>query len=97
EEDGAAAGQLEGALAGRRRAREGALLVAEELALDEVRRHGAAVDDHEGPLLAARGIVDRVGDEVLAGAGLALDEDRGLRGRDALEEPEDLAHAQRAP
>jgi hypothetical protein len=45
--------------------------------------------------------VERVRDELLAGAGLALDEDRPLRGREPLHErkgaPHGLAHPDRAP
>src|SRR5205085_2671843 len=36
--------------------------------------------------------VDRLGDELLSGAGLARDHDRKARVRDALEEVEDLSH-----
>src|SRR5207247_2566059 len=47
EEDGTAVGLLERAAAIARRAGESAAHMAEELALDEVARNGAAVDDHE--------------------------------------------------
>ena len=66
-------GQLEAAGLGPRGAGEGALLVAEELALQQVLREGAAVDGDEG--LAARGplVVEGAGHQLLAGAGLAGD------------------------
>src|SRR5689334_23725435 len=48
EEERAAAGALEVALVLLRRAGEAAALVAEELALDQVRRDGAAVEREEG-------------------------------------------------
>ncbi len=48
----AAARELEGALARRDGAGEGAALVPEELALDQAVAHGAAVHDHERAVLA---------------------------------------------
>lgn len=49
EEEGAAAGLLEGAGPARYGAREGAFDMAEEFGLDEVARDGGAVEDDEGP------------------------------------------------
>ena len=60
------------------------LLVTEQLALDQVRRHRAAVDDDERAPRARARAVDRVGDDVLAGAGLADQGDRHVAGREAL-------------
>jgi len=54
EEHRAPAGHLERALPGRRRAGEGALLVAEQLALDQRASDRAAVDYDERPLAARR-------------------------------------------
>ena len=42
------------------------------------RRHGAAVDDDERLAARAAGEVQRLGDALLAGAGLALHEHRGV-------------------
>ncbi len=53
EEDGPAVRELEHALARRGRARERSLLVSEELALDQVLRDRAAVEDHEGAIAPA--------------------------------------------
>ena len=80
----------------RRRAGERALLVSEELALDQVLGDGAAIEDHEGPLAARRLVVERPGDELLSRARLAGDHDGDVHRRDLLEEPENLSHPRRA-
>ena len=92
EEERAAVGGLEAADARARGAGEGALLVAEELALEQVLGDRGAVDDDEG--LVARGaeIVDRARDELLAGAALAGDQHGRARRRDALDGAEHAAH-----
>ena len=66
---------------------EGPLLVAEELALQQVLRKGRHVDGHEGAVLPAGGPMDRVGEQLLAGAGLAHQQDGALAGGHP---PEDL-------
>ena len=68
EEERAALGLLEGAAASRVRARERALLVAEELALDELARDARHVDRDERLVLARRERVERLRDELLAAA-----------------------------
>src|SRR3569833_528288 len=65
-------------------ARERALLVAEQLALDEVLGERTAVDRYE-PAGALRQRVDRARDHFLAGPALALDQHRNLRRRDLLD------------
>ncbi len=92
EEHGAAVGGLEGADALAIRAREGAAHVPEELALDEVRRDRAAVDDDERLVGPRPALEDLRRDELLAGAALALDEHVDVARRDLLEEGEELAH-----
>ena len=69
---------------------EGALLPAEQLALHEPGRQRGAVDldHHVAPARAEP--VDGLGDEFLAGAGLAANEHRGIRGRDLLHLAQDL-------
>ena len=62
---------------------ERAARVAEELALEERVGNGRAVDRDEGAVLAAAAHVDRAGDELLAGAALAVDEHRGVALADA--------------
>ena len=71
---------------------EGAALVAEELVLEQVRRQRGAVDDDERPVAARARLVDRLGGEILAGAGLALQEHGGVAGGGALEQREGGAH-----
>ena len=71
EEQRAALGALERARVLGVRAGEGAALVAEELALDQVGGHRAAVEDDERAARARAHVVDRVREDVLAGAGLA--------------------------
>src|SRR3989442_13788925 len=74
EEDGAAVGGLELADLELVGTREGASLVTEQLALQELSRHGGAVDLDEWPSPARGEVVDRPGDQLLAGAGLTRDE-----------------------
>ena len=71
---------------------ESSLLVAEELALDQGRRQGGAIDLDQRTLAAAAQPVERPGDELLTGAGLAQDQHRGVGGRDLLDLVEHLAH-----
>ena len=71
-----------------RGAGEGALLVAEQLALEEVRGDRAAVDDQEGLVRRARSGGWTLGRLALAGAGLALQQHRDVAGRGALQQRE---------
>ncbi len=83
-------GEEAGARGGR--AREGALDVAEQLALEQVLGKGGAVDGDEWTGGAAARGVDRAGQGGLARAGLAHQQHRGRRVRDARGDVEDLAH-----
>ncbi len=76
--------QLESPLAGRDGARERAAGVAEELALDQRRRQGGAVDDHErvGPAGSVR--VDGARKQLLARPGFAQKQHRAGRRGDLL-------------
>jgi hypothetical protein len=78
EEERAAVGDLEEPLLLLVRAGEAALLVAEELALEQVLRHRGAVLADEELVAPARAVVHGGGDELLADAGLPLDEHRHL-------------------
>ena len=95
EEERAAVGELEAPVRRCSRAGEGALLVAEELALDERRRERRAVDRDERPAAARARLVDRARDELLAGAGLAEEQHGRRRRRDLAELAEDRRAARR--
>ena len=60
--------------------RKGPLLVPEELAFEQARGHGSAVERHEGVLAPGAMVVDGARNEFLAGAGLAVDQ-HGRLGR----------------
>jgi hypothetical protein len=92
EEERAAVGELEEALLVFGRAREAALLVSEELALEEVLGHGRAVLRDEELVLAVGPVVHRARDELLARAGLALDEHRHARVDDLAQLLEEAPH-----
>ncbi|AUX48415.1 uncharacterized protein SOCE26_099490 [Sorangium cellulosum] len=83
EEEGAAVRGGEQARLVARGAGEGAAHVAEQLALQELGRQGAAVDGDEGPAAPLGEVVERARRQLLAGAGLAEQEDGGVGGRDA--------------
>jgi hypothetical protein len=82
EEQGAGVRLLEEPPPRPRRPGERALLVTEELALDQRRGHAARVHRHEGPAPPALG-VQRPGDPLLADAALAVDEHRPVEGGEA--------------
>ena len=82
QEQRAAVGELEAADARGQRARESALLVAEQLALEQLARNRAAVDGHERPPRARRKIVNAPCDELLAATGLAANQYRAVVTRD---------------
>ena len=91
EEQRAALGKLEAPDPRGERAGEGALLVAEQLAFEQVRRNGAAVDGHERGVCPRRQLVQVPGRQLLAGAGLAEDEHVGVEGRYLLDLPQHRA------
>ena len=95
EEERAARGPLEVAAVLALRAGEAALLVAEQLALDEGGRDGAAVERQVGPLAALGELVDGLGGQLLAGAALADEKRRDLRGRHLVDEVVDPLHGGR--
>src|SRR4029079_3217544 len=95
EEDRPAVGgdELPGLLA--HGAGERSLLVPEELRLDELLGDGRAVDLDERPVRARRAAVDLARHELLAGAGLALDQDGRLRRRGEVDLAAQLLHRRR--
>src|SRR5213596_479062 len=76
----------------RLRACKGALLVAEELRLDEALGQRRAAHFHERLPGAQRTVVDRVRDQLLPGAGFAANQRRGVRAGDLRHLLEDLPH-----
>src|SRR5213075_3207980 len=89
---GSAVRLLELPHAAREGAGEGALLVAEELALDERLGNRRAVEVDEGAVRARPVAVEPARDELLAGSGLAQEAYRNLRLHDALHLVEEGAH-----
>ena len=92
EEERAAVGELEAADAIGFGVGEGAADVSEELALEDAFGESAGVDGYERPVGARRRRVEPAGDDFLAGAVLAGDEDVGVGGRDLFEEAADGLH-----
>src|SRR5207244_13397447 len=92
EEDGAAAHLLELADAAAISAGEGALLVAEQLAFEQVLGNGRAVQRQERRLGTWAMLIDGAGDQFLAGAALARDENRDVLGGDAANGLVHFAH-----
>src|SRR5262245_3816621 len=72
QKDRAAVGQLEAPRLGRLGAGESALLVAEQLALDQRGRERRAVDYNEGASVAQAALVNGVGEQLLASPRLSL-------------------------
>src|SRR5512138_1354226 len=89
EEDRAAVRVLELAELALLRARERALLEAEQLALEQLRRQRRAIHLDEGLIAPARELEDRARDELLAGPALAAHEHGDVGVGDLLD---DLAH-----
>ncbi len=92
EEQRAAVGELEPPGLARRGAGERALLVAEQLRLHQRLRDRGAVDLDERPVLTARVLMQRLGDELLAGATLARDQHRRRRVGDLVDHLVDREH-----
>jgi hypothetical protein len=87
-----AVGCLELPSSPRMRARERALLVAEQLRFDQIRRDRSAVDAEERKIAARRVEVDGPRDQLLAHAALTEDEHRCPKRRDAEDPVEHRAH-----
>ena len=97
EEQGSAVGEREPTLALARRAGEGALLVAEELALDQIRGNRGAIDGDERPILARRPGVNGAGHELLPGSGLTQNQDGGVGRRHLIHFVQNRANGRTAP
>ena len=96
EEDAALVGEVVEPLLRVDRAGEGALHVAEERGLEQVRRQVARVDGDERAIGARRVGVDGARHELLAGAALAGDENRRAARRRLHDQVEHLLHARAA-
>ena len=91
-EEGALIRQLEPALALLVRPGEGALLVSEELALDDVGGELGAMKLHEALVPPRRELVDRLRDQLFSRARLPVDQHGGLGGRDLDDLRSELLH-----
>ena len=93
EEERAAVGHFEQALLHGLGVGEGAALVAEEFGFHQGLGNGRAVDGDKRLVLPAALVMDGFGDEVFAGAALALYQDGGgFAGRDLADEAQQLGH-----
>ncbi len=96
EEYGAARGALDRTDARGVRTGKGSLLMPEQLTLDQRRRNSTAVDHEKRTEPARARVMDRLGEQRLAGSGLALDQDGGLGTRDARQRLEQATHRDRS-
>ncbi|SVJ77443.1 Uncharacterized protein conserved in bacteria [Klebsiella pneumoniae] len=94
EEQGAAVGRLDPPDLALVRAGEGALLVAEQLGLDQVLGNRPAVDRDERPVRAPRLPVQGTRDQFLAGAALAPDQYRRVGRCQLRQQPAQVAYGQ---
>ena len=67
-------------------------LIAEQLAFQEAVRQRRTVHRHERPMCARTASMDIPSQDLLAGAALALDQNRGLTDRDAFDGVQDPQH-----
>ncbi len=88
---------LEAALRPVERPGEGPALVPEQLALDQLARDRRHVDGDERSSAATPIVMQRAGHQLLAGAGLAVDHDGQVRGREPGNAAIDLLHRHRPP
>ena len=92
EKQGAAVGHFKQADAMLVGAGEGASAMAEQFALDEVLRQGAAIDGDERHVGPRALVVDGAGDQLLAGAGFAEDQHGRIGGSDLGDELPNALH-----
>ena len=95
QEQGPAGGELQLADLAPDGSGEGPLLVAEQLALQDLVRDRAAIQGQEALLPAGAGVVQGLGDEFLPGAALAQDEHGGAARRDLPHLLEQVLHRRR--
>ena len=92
EEDGAGVGGLEAPGAVLDGAGERAVHVAEQLAFQQILAQRPAIDAHKRSARPIAQLVDGRGDQLLAGAGLAQQQDRGVAARDTSRRAIHLLH-----
>src|SRR5207237_1371549 len=92
DEERSSVGVLKEALVGGDSTGEGSALVPEEGRFEQVLRHRGAVEDDEGAAGARASFVQRFGQELLAGAGFAFDDERDVGGRELLAERIETPH-----
>src|ERR1700722_18345460 len=73
------------------------LFVAEELAFNQRLRQRCAIHGDEGARCTRAQLMDRTGNQFLAGPALAGDQDGGGAGRNLLDERKNLPHLLRGP
>ena len=95
EEERATVRLLKEPVVGAGRVGEGPANVTEELAFEEVLRDRSAVHRDEGPSLSNADVVQRAGDELLAGPALSVQENGRLEVGDLADHREDLLHGGR--
>src|SRR5262249_1315916 len=95
EKDRSSVRNFEQALFGGDRAGKRSLDVSEQGRLQQVRRHRPGVHRNERMVLAWRVGVNRLGNELLAGAAFALDQHGGAAGGHLTDQVEDLEHGVR--
>jgi hypothetical protein len=64
---------------------EGAFLMAEKFAFNEIRRQCGTIHFYQGPILAGTQAVNRARHQFFAGSGFAENQDIGIRGGDLLD------------
>ena len=95
EKEGASCRRLDLAAGSLARAGESALLVAEELALEQSLRNRRAVDGDEGAVMAMREVVKATREDLLSCAALANERHDDVLAGDEPQHPVELAHGRR--
>src|SRR6185312_3200910 len=97
EQNRATVGEFETAFALGEYAGERSFFVAEKFAFNKVFRHGGAIHANERRAGARAFEIERAGDQFLAGAAFAMDQNRGVRARDFADELADVFHRGAVP